>query len=192
MVGGALSGTVGTQQGLAAAGGAAPGAGDSVFGPGMIGERAGEGRRAQPLQLGAAAGAAVAAAGGSGIQVPSTRRMPPHMLQTLLPPGMDPTLGEPEARHGPLPRSSGSHRAVGSVAEELAAAQGTSQVGAGWGGVGCKLAVGAARLTGSWWRPQICGELGISPLTPLHMGSPPHCHCIPPTPLNRRCWRATW
>lgn len=38
MVGGALSGTVGTQQGLAAAGGAAPGAGDSVFGPGVIGE----------------------------------------------------------------------------------------------------------------------------------------------------------
>lgn len=38
MVGGALSGTVGTQQGLAAAGGAAPSAGAGVFGPGVIGE----------------------------------------------------------------------------------------------------------------------------------------------------------
>ena len=37
-------------------------------------------------------------------------------------------MGEPEQRHGPLPRSSGSTRTVGSVAEELAAAQGSSQV----------------------------------------------------------------
>lgn len=37
MLGGALSGTVGTQQGLAAAGGQAPTAGDGVFGPGVIG-----------------------------------------------------------------------------------------------------------------------------------------------------------
>ena len=38
-------------------------------------------------------------------------------------------MGEPEQRHGPLPRNSGSTRTVGSVAEELAAAQGSSQVG---------------------------------------------------------------
>ena len=37
MVGGALAGTVGTQQGLATAGGAVPTAGDGVFGPGVIG-----------------------------------------------------------------------------------------------------------------------------------------------------------
>ncbi|KAL4443950.1 hypothetical protein ABPG75_011687 [Micractinium tetrahymenae] len=78
MVGGAPSGTVGTHQGLSAAGGQAPLPGDGVFGPGVI--------------------------------------------------GFDPTLGEPEPRHGPLPRASGSTRVVGSVAEELAAAQGSSQV----------------------------------------------------------------
>lgn len=48
---------------------------------------------------------------------------------TCLPAGLDPTMGEPEQRHGPLPRNSGSTRTVGSVAEELAAAQGSSQVG---------------------------------------------------------------
>lgn len=78
MVGGSPGGTVGTHQGLAAAGGQAACPGDGVFGPGVI--------------------------------------------------GFDPTLGEPEVRHGPLPRSSGGPRAVGSVAEELAAAQGSSQV----------------------------------------------------------------
>ncbi|PSC69420.1 anaphase-promoting complex subunit 1 isoform X2 isoform B [Micractinium conductrix] len=41
--------------------------------------------------------------------------------------GFDPTLGEPELRHGPLRRTGGTSRAVGSVAEELAAAQGSSQ-----------------------------------------------------------------
>ena len=37
MVAGSQSGTVGTQQGLAAAGGQAPSPGDGVFGPGVIG-----------------------------------------------------------------------------------------------------------------------------------------------------------
>ena len=37
MVGGSQSGTVGTQQGLAAAGGQVPLPGDGVFGPGVIG-----------------------------------------------------------------------------------------------------------------------------------------------------------
>lgn len=52
---------------------------------------------------------------------------PPPPTPTPL--GYDPTLGEPELRHGPLPRAPGSTRVVGSVAEELAAAQGSSQVG---------------------------------------------------------------
>ncbi|KAI3425098.1 hypothetical protein D9Q98_008476 [Chlorella vulgaris] len=78
MVGGSQSGTVGSQQGLAAAGGQVPSPGDGVFGPGVI--------------------------------------------------GFDPTLGEPEVRHGPLPRSTGSARVVNNVAQDLAAAQGSSQV----------------------------------------------------------------
>lgn len=58
-----------------------------------------------------------------------------HAFQNLLccaAAGFDLTLGEPEARHGPLPRNNGSARVVGSVAEELAAAQGSSQVCSRW------------------------------------------------------------
>lgn len=144
MVGGALSGTVGTQQGLAAAGGAAPGAGDSVFGPGVIGEGGGMRRACESLACGAhfcmarrRCGAIVSmwsAAGSSTMPQPGeklvSRCYPPSLVTpSRSPTGMDPTLGEPEGRHGPLPRSSGNNRVVGSVAEELAAAQGTSQVG---------------------------------------------------------------
>ena len=50
-----------------------------------------------------------------------------RMLRPCAVAGFDPTLGAPEARHGPLPRTSGTARVVGSVAEELAAAQGSSQ-----------------------------------------------------------------
>ena len=52
----------------------------------------------------------------------------PRSLPSPVLAGFDPTLGEPEQRHGPLPRHGGAARTAGSVAEELAAAQGSSQV----------------------------------------------------------------
>ncbi len=79
---------------------------------------------------------------------------------------MDPTLGEPEGRHGPLPRSSGTNRVVGSVAEELAAAQGTSQVRWGSGRAGtCRGVAGDA------WARSVRGGGCVVQVAPTHGAS---------------------
>eukprot|EP00887_Chlorella_sp_A99_P005912 scaffold29.g5912.t1 len=96
MVGGADGGTVGSQRGVAAAAGRAA----------NPGEWGGPGAPLLPRRAGGA---------GDGVFGPGVV-------------GFDPTLGEPELRFPAARREASSGRGGGTVAEELAAAQGSSQV----------------------------------------------------------------